>query len=117
MNVSKRKTIRLCDVKELRAAKTKGFDLDVDGRPVGLLLVHHGGQIYAYRNRCPHVSTPLNWVPDQFLDSEGEFLQCATHGAMFRIEDGYCEYGPCAGESLRPVPVTIRDGAVYWSEP
>ena len=109
--------IELCSVAELKANKTKGFDLDVDGRNVGLFLVHHEEKIYAYSNRCPHVGTPLNWVPDRFMDSEGEFLQCATHGAMFRIEDGYCECGPCAGESLQPTTITIHGNAIYWCEP
>ncbi|MEE8263379.1 MAG: Rieske (2Fe-2S) protein, partial [Gammaproteobacteria bacterium] len=40
------------------------------------------------------------WVPDQFLDETGNLLQCATHGALFRIEDGFCVAGPCTGASL-----------------
>jgi nitrite reductase/ring-hydroxylating ferredoxin subunit len=39
-------------------------------------------------------------------------ILCATHGAEFRIEDGYCVLGPCTGQSLEPVAVKLRDGNV-----
>lgn len=106
----------LCTLQELIAAKTKGFHLPAASGPVGLLLAYRDGAVYAYRNVCPHAGTPLNWLPDQFLDSEECYLQCATHGALFRVEDGYCEYGPCAGESLQAETVEVRDGAVYRSD-
>jgi len=51
-------------------------------------------------------------VPDHFFDAEGRHLVCSTHGAVFRPEDGYCLAGPCAGESLEPVPVEVREGRV-----
>ena len=35
-------------------------------------------------------------------------ILCATHGALFRIEDGHCLSGPCVGESLTPLPVSIE---------
>ncbi|GAB4351123.1 MAG: Rieske (2Fe-2S) protein [Gammaproteobacteria bacterium] len=109
--------IELCKLEELVEQKTKGFDFEIDDSWVGLFVVHHEGEVYGYLNRCPHVGTPLNWVPDRFLDSEGEYLQCATHGALFRIEDGYCEFGPCAGESLSAATIVVRDGTVYWCKP
>lgn len=62
--------------------------------------IRHGGKLYAYLNQCPHTGAPLNWSPGQFLDAEGEHLMCSLHGALFRIEDGYCIYGPCAGAAL-----------------
>ncbi|MNT92136.1 hypothetical protein D3C72_2333610 [compost metagenome] len=45
----------------------------------------------------------MEWLPDQFLDSSGSLIQCATHGALFLIESGECVAGPCAGESLLPL--------------
>ena len=32
---------------------------------------------------------------------------CATHGANFRIDDGFCTAGPCMGMSLRPLAAAI----------
>jgi nitrite reductase/ring-hydroxylating ferredoxin subunit len=42
-------------------------------------------------------------------------IQCALHGALFRIEDGYCLYGPCQGASLHPLPLR-QEGAVVIIE-
>ncbi len=78
-----------------------------------IILVRRDGRIYGYRNRCPHTGAPLDWQPGQFLDPSGETLLCALHGARFRIEDGACLAGPCAGTGLTPVPIAERDGIVY----
>jgi len=39
-------------------------------------------------------------------------FQCSTHGARFRIADGYCVAGPCRGERLSAVAVRVEDGVV-----
>ena len=36
----------------------------------------------------------------------------AAHGAVFRLGDGVCTAGPCAGERLTPWPVAVRSGWV-----
>ncbi len=76
-----------------------------------LILLKRADAIHAYVNICPHAGRPLNWAPGRFLFSQGN-LVCAAHGASFRAADGYCVDGPCRGESLKPVPVEIRDGCV-----
>src|SRR5258705_313796 len=43
---------------------------------------------------------------------DGRHFQCSTHGARFRIADGYCVAGPCQGERLAAVAVTVEDGVV-----
>ena len=70
-----------------------------------IILVNSGGRLYAYLNRCPHTGVNLDWVPDRFLDGSRHYIQCATHGALFRMHDGFCILGPCAGRSLEAVPV------------
>jgi nitrite reductase/ring-hydroxylating ferredoxin subunit len=55
----------------------------------------------------------LNWMPDQFLDLEGRYIQCATHGALFRFEDGLCLAGPCPGKRLEPVPFNLVGSKIY----
>lgn len=99
----------LCRQDELAENSARGFT--VNGMPV--LAVRKNGAVYAYHNSCPHIGVPLEWLPDQFLDSEGELIQCATHGALFVIETGACIAGPCVGESLEPLPLVIQDGVVY----
>ena len=68
--------------------------------------------VLGYLNACPHVGTPLDLVPDQFLSEDGRHLVCATHGALFRIEDGFCVDGPGHGLHLTAVPVTVEAGLV-----
>jgi nitrite reductase/ring-hydroxylating ferredoxin subunit len=82
-----------------------------------LILVRRGGRVYAYVNACPHLGTPLETFPGKFLDYSGRRLLCSTHGASFRIEDGFCLRGPCAGRSLVAVPVEVRNGAVALRGP
>ncbi len=98
----------LCRVEELPEGSARGFE--AGGEPV--FAVRRFGEVYAYRNSCPHIGVPLEWLPDQFLDSEGELIQCATHGALFLIETGLCVAGPCTGEALDPLPIAIRDGVI-----
>ena len=52
-------------------------------------------------------------MPDQLLDAEGRHLVCATHGAVFRVEDGVCLAGPCVGDQLVPVPLALLDGVLH----
>lgn len=63
-----------------------------------------------YRNECMHIAIPLGLFPDGILD-DGTLL-CATHGARYRIEDGYCFEGPCLGQTLEEVPFEVDGGIV-----
>lgn len=78
-----------------------------------VLVVRQGSRVAAYENSCPHVGTPLDWTPDEFLDRTRRYLVCATHGALFRLGDGVCVAGPCQGDQLERWPVTLRDGAIW----
>lgn len=93
----------LCRKDELPDPGSRGFSLQLGGETLELLLVKRAGRVYAYRNRCPHTGVNLEWREDQFLDPSEGYIQCATHGALFRIEDGFCLRGPCAGQSLQPL--------------
>ena len=73
----------------------------------GAFVVYHPGGISAFLNQCPHTGAPLNWQPDQFLDLEQKHILCSLHGALFRSDDGFCISGPCQGQSLSEVPVSI----------
>lgn len=80
---------------------------------VDVFLIRHGNTIRGYVNRCPHTGSPLNWLPDRFLDESGALIICDTHAARFRIEDGYCVSGPCAGDHLRMIEIEVRGSQVY----
>ena len=102
----------ICSLNRLKKLKTIGFTYMRDGEEHGAFVVYKGGEICAYQNRCPHVGVELNWQPDQFLSLDGASIQCSMHGALFRIDDGFCHSGPCYGESLKMLKVAICDGNV-----
>jgi nitrite reductase/ring-hydroxylating ferredoxin subunit len=93
----------LCHIDDIPEDSSKS--LEFDGKP--LLAVKKGGRIYVYQNRCPHLGVELNWNQDQFLDTDNALIQCATHGALFLIDNGRCVAGPCLGKSLQAFPFSI----------
>ena len=105
----------LCRLDDLPDGGAKGFE-GPPGSFIGLLAVRQGDTVHVYQNACPHIGTPLDWVPDRFLSADGSHLICATHGAEFRITDGFCVRGPCQGDSLERVLIRINEGVVYVVE-
>jgi nitrite reductase/ring-hydroxylating ferredoxin subunit len=101
--------LRLCAEAELPERGARAFHAG----GLEVLLARRGGAIYAYQNRCPHRGTTLDWVPDRLLSADGEMLQCATHGALFRIDDGFCVGGPCLGDRLASLCIERIDGEVW----
>lgn len=99
----------LCPSHHLPEAQSRGFE--VNG--VALLAARRDGQVYTYRNQCPHRGIRLEWQADHFLDSSASLIQCARHGALFLIESGECVAGPCAGESLQALPCR-EDAQGIW---
>lgn len=106
----------LCAFDALEENASRGFKVKLHGGDWEIFIVRRDGQVYAYQNVCPHRGTNLDWLPDQFLDPDREYIQCATHDARFRVEDGYCVAGPCAGKRLATVPVKVVDGQVVVEE-
>ena len=102
----------LCRLAEIPDPGSRGFDFREGDALHSVFVVRAGAMLRAYENACPHTSGPLDWVPDQFLTREKDMILCATHGALFRIEDGHCLAGPCIGESLTPLPVSVEGDTV-----
>ena len=102
----------LCPLHELGDPGARGFTLGGGEWPLRGFVVRHGSTVRAYVNHCPHAGFPLNWQPDGFLAPEAPLILCAMHGALFEIESGLCVAGPCAGRSLRALPVRVTAGYV-----
>ena len=107
---------RLCALDEIEEPGSRAFRLDNGEAARGFFIVRHAGRVVAYRNTCPHVGSSLDWIPGRFLDIDRRLILCATHGALFRIEDGACVSGPCAGKALKPVAIRVEDGAIYLDD-
>lgn len=113
MSLPQTATHDLCALNELSDPGSRGFEIDRgQDQPLRLFVVRKDGALSAFLNSCPHTGAPLEWQPDQFLDMEGSFIECAIHGALFRPEDGYCLRGPCVGDSLQRLELTVVDGRV-----
>src|SRR5437879_10074 len=106
----------LCRLADIPDGGGKGFWFGEDTARFGVFLIRLGDTVWAYANSCPHRGTPLDWLPDRFLDRDGHHILCATHGALFRIADGFCVSGPCAGASLRRVETMRRGAGIFFAE-
>ncbi|MDC8831866.1 Rieske (2Fe-2S) protein [Alteromonas gilva] len=107
--------IRLCELSEL-ARGPLGFDPFDDGQDT-VFAVLKDGKVYAYTDICPHYGdTTLPWKKNAYLDHAEKHIVCAAHGALFTIEDGLCVSGPCRGQFLAAVPVTIKNNTVWLTE-
>ncbi len=95
----------LCHINDIEEGKSKGFTIKAN--ETSIFVVKKNQTLYGYKNSCPHLGIELEWLEDQFLDSEGSLIQCSTHGALFLIEDGQCVSGPCQGQALTPISLEI----------
>ncbi len=81
----------------------------VTGGGHAIAVFHHGGQVYAVDNRCPHMGFPL----DRGSVSDG-ILTCHWHHARFDLSSGGT-FNPFA-DDVRSFPVSVVDGEV-WIDP
>lgn len=103
-------SIVLCRLEDIEDGGAKGFTLGEGLDAEELFVLREGRRLRAYVNSCPHTGVPLELMPDRFLNADGSHIICSTHGALFRIEDGYCVAGPCAGDCLKPLAVALDAG-------
>lgn len=93
------------------------FEIAVDGQAAAAFVVRYDGVVRAFLNRCAHVPVELDWMQGVFFDDEGQYLMCATHGATYRPQDGYCVAGPCRGRALTSIPCFEQEGEVWAGHP
>lgn len=97
---------------EIPDGDSKGLLPDARGRAT-VVAIRQGHDVHVYHNICPHYGqSRLGWKKDAFLNGDKSRVICAAHGALFRIQDGLCETGPCMGDSLTSVRVRISDGKI-----
>ena len=75
---------------------------------VSYFVIKFDNQIYAYLNACPHRQIELEWQENDFFDLDKDYLQCATHGALFLPQTGECISGPCQQQSLKKVATRVK---------
>ncbi len=102
---------KIAMTEEIPEREARAFDTD-DGRTI--FITQRDGSYYAYNNLCPHLQTELEFLENQFLDRDGEYIECSTHGALFNVESGECISGPCQGDFLEKIKIDVHsDGGIY----
>ena len=104
----------LTDKLDLANDEAREFSIETAQGEVNLFVVKHQDEIYAYQNKCPHLGIPLNWQPDEFMSMDSEHIQCSTHGALFKPENGHCILGPCSGQKLTSLALEYTADNKVW---
>lgn len=102
----------LCALDEIPSPGSKGFRFREGEALFAGFVVRQGETLVGYVDSCPHAGWPLAGFAGRYLTRENDYILCAGHGALFKIEGGACVAGPCPGEALTPWPVAIRDGQI-----
>jgi nitrite reductase/ring-hydroxylating ferredoxin subunit len=110
----------ICALDDIPNRRARGFQLlrRDDGelpKAWSIFVVRWGSQAFGYVNVCPHHGVNLDWERNQFLDPSGLRIMCGKHGALFEIGTGRCVDGPCRGQSLEPIAVSVIDRDVCVS--
>jgi nitrite reductase/ring-hydroxylating ferredoxin subunit len=103
----------LCRTSDIEDPGSKSFEVKIKHKTESVFVVHKNGEFFAYLNQCPHTGASLEWQQDQFLDLDKALIQCATHDALFTIDSGECIAGPCAGDSLQPLTLSILGDEIH----
>ncbi|MBH1971831.1 Rieske 2Fe-2S domain-containing protein [Moraxellaceae bacterium AER2_44_116] len=101
--------LRLCTLADIPDNDARGFR-SARGE---VIVARQGMSVHGYLNSCPHLGIGINFQPNVFMDFTQRYLLCANHGALFRVEDGFCFRGPCQGQSLKKVQLLIENGIIW----
>ena len=88
------------------------FELAELGERTTGFVVRFEGVPQAFVNRCAHVPVELDWNHGDFFDTSQSFIICATHGAHYDPQTGYCVMGPCKGKSLQKIAVSEMNNQI-----
>ncbi|MFS8038162.1 Rieske (2Fe-2S) protein [Xanthobacter sp. AM11] len=107
----------ICATYEIDDGDARGFvlaRLDEAGARTRwpILITRKGNSYFGFENACPHQGRRLDMVPGEFMDREGNFLNCGHHQSRFDLDTGHCFIGPCQGQALTPIPLVVDDGDV-----
>ena len=112
--MSNKDAIALCASTDLaNGGLAVPFDVVFAGQTCRAFAIRYQGQVHAYLNRCAHVAMEMDFQPNRFFDISGDWLICATHGALYQPQTGQCRSGPCRGGLIK-ITLSEGDGVVHW---
>lgn len=106
----------LCRLDELPRDGCREFRLGGGEWPLRGFVVRVPDGVRAYVNRCAHLNYPLNYLPHEFLTPDRRMIRCFVHNALFEKDNGYCVVGPCSGQSLISLPISVHDDCVWLAD-
>jgi nitrite reductase/ring-hydroxylating ferredoxin subunit len=106
----------ICRLDDIQPDGSRGFAIGSGDWPLRGLVVRLNNEVRGFINRCPHAGHPLNLRPHLFLTADSSLILCSSHGALFEKVTGYCIAGPCAGQSLAPLPLKVESGFVMLAD-
>jgi len=106
----------ICRFADLADPGALSFTIATADWPLRGFIVRVGAEVRGYVNHCPHAGHPLDITPHRFLTHDGALILCGSHGALFDKLSGYCIAGPCAGRSLRQIPLQLQAGFVMLAD-
>lgn len=104
--------VKLGALEIVRDGGARNFVLEIRGQYFHGFVIRRGVIVHGFVDQCPHMNVPLSQKLDDYLTPSGDHIVCSWHGALFRIENGFCVGGPCQGQSLRAWPVANIDGSI-----
>lgn len=108
---------QVCRRSQLADPGARGFEVGGGTWPFRGIVLQKGGQLRAFANVCPHLSHPLDMLPDKFFADDYTVLRCMSHGALFDPDSGFCIVGPCAGASLLALECRVENDQVWVRAP
>lgn len=109
------------DLAALTAVERQGHAVEwIEGREIGVVRDAASGDIFAFRNRCPHTGAPICLgsiavrddvaLPGAYGPRERRVLRCPWHGWEFDLGSGRCLDDPAM--RVATYAVRVRDGRV-----
>lgn len=93
----------ICDA---GAVKEGGMGFFVAGKKSVLLVWPEGGELKAFRGRCPHADVPLNEAT-----FSGQVVTCPHHQWGFNVASGKC-VTHLVRNTLHPYPVRVEGSEI-----
>jgi nitrite reductase/ring-hydroxylating ferredoxin subunit len=109
--------IHIANVATMNKGDTSIFTFRKQGKEVRGFLIQTDQGPRAYFNACMHWPVPLDMGDSEFYSSELGGIVCKTHGAIYNIETGICESGPCVGAPLERFSVRLDNEDAYVTIP
>jgi nitrite reductase/ring-hydroxylating ferredoxin subunit len=109
--------LRVVGAGQLALGESHTFEFERDGKALPGFVLRHEAGLFAYLNRCPHWAVDLDMGDERFYAADVDRIYCKNHGALFRVTDGVCDWGPCLGKALYAFELTLEGDDAWISEP